>query len=127
MMAARFLAGGKEGGDVLLLALRMNREISESGYFNRIKELIEQLRTADADASGRILARLGNDMIGYKNDLLDLDKAPANLLLFAELKPYIDNAANTLSDAISVVESMAGNGEKQSSIERLKELFRLKK
>jgi len=127
VMAARAIAGGKDSGDALLLVLRMNRLISESGRFNRIKELIEELRTADADASGSILRILIKDMEDGKNAAAGLYNGAINPLMLEELKPFIDQAVKTLDSAIPIAEAMAGNADKQSSIERLKELFRLKK
>ncbi len=127
VMAARSIAGGKESGDALLLALRMNGLTSESGRFNRIEELLDQLGTADADVSSAILGHLNKDLSHNKDAVAGLYSAPINPLLLDELKPFISNAENTLISAIPIAEAMYGNADQESLMERLKELFKLKR
>ncbi|MFA6448401.1 MAG: beta-N-acetylglucosaminidase domain-containing protein [bacterium] len=128
LMATRILAGGKTEGDLLLLVLRLIRERSASVYFDHISDMIQQAQAAQNDPSNTILTRLKLDLAGYIDGIEKFEKEPFNAALKGELKPNFESASKKLSSAVSAIDEMLfGKTEKQPTLERLKEIFGLKK
>lgn len=126
-MAARLLAGSRVGGEALLLALRLTRAGVESSYFNRIAELLNQLQTASPAEAKQILTRLRDELIQYKDALAEFGNAPLSPLFKQDLRPTLDDATKTLPQAILLVEELLGSDEKRQNINRLREMFGIKK
>jgi hypothetical protein len=127
MMAARMIAGSRTGGDAMLLALRLGQNRVTSIYFDRIAGLIEQLQSASQDEARVILAQLRDELNLYQDALAELDQAPIDSSFKQNLKPAVDGAATTLPQAIMLVEELLGPKEDAIKLNKLRELFGMKK